>query len=57
MNYLEDVFLGFLAFYFLARFVIRPIYSRWYCDTQEYYRLHENDSGGVDVTFFNRKDD
>lgn len=51
-----DFLLGILIFYIVARFFIRSAYSRWYCDTQEYYRLSENDNGGVDVTYFNRRD-
>lgn len=53
-----DIVLAFFVGVIVLMFVlqcIRQIYSRWYCDTQEYYLSHENENGGVDIHWFNQR--
>jgi hypothetical protein len=52
---IPEILIGLSIFYVVGRFFIRPILSRWYCDTQEYYLKHENENGGIDIHWFNQR--
>jgi hypothetical protein len=51
-----DIVLAFFVGVIILNFVlqcIRQIYSRWYCDTQEYYSISQDREGNEFIQWWN----